>query len=460
MKKALLLVAGLLVAVSLACGFSASTANISEAKMAKDAEGNEPTTVFGQEDAFYVVVELLNAPDDTTVKAQWVAVDAEGIEAGLQIDEAELTSGSETLQFDLTNDKLWPSGKYKVDLYLNDELDRTLEFEVEGEAVATEPEPTGTPEPEPTGTPEPAPTDTPEPELTDTPKTSAGDSLGGSSADEPEAEEAEAKPTPTPTEESVPKALPLQAEAYVHPSGAFTFGVPKGWELHDEDELSGAYGDRQSRVGAIFVNFGYEMNEKELKEFIDNSLDIIIGTFSEDYEVASENNQLEESGLYYVGASFDAGDGWANIFYEPRDTVIFMFYFASLDYDAMEPTWSAIIDTYDIDVDAALAVAPTEEAAPVPTQPPPTKAPAPPPGPSVPAGKAILLFRNNTGVDFVLDVIGPTNTSQVVPPGAEHEFVIDPGHYTLNGHSPGGQYAINAYEFDIAAGQVFPLNLN
>ena len=72
----------------------------------------------------------------------------------------------------------------------------------------------------------------------------------------------------------------------------------------------------------------------------------------------------------------------------------------------------------------------------------------------------MLVFINNTGVDFVVDVIGPTNSSEVVPPNSSKEFVLDPGHYTINGHSPGGDWAINAYEFDLAAGQVFPLNLN
>jgi len=54
----------------------------------------------------------------------------EGVEPDFFIDETELTSGSNTLTFQLSNDAPWPAGQYKVDLYLNDELDRTLEFEV------------------------------------------------------------------------------------------------------------------------------------------------------------------------------------------------------------------------------------------------------------------------------------------------------------------------------------------
>jgi hypothetical protein len=115
----------------LACGFNVSTANIKDANMARDYDGTQLTTVFAPDETFYCVVTLANAPDDTTVKAAWTAVEAEGVEPNFFIDEAELTSGSNTLHFKLSNDNLWPGGKYKVDLYLNGKLERTLEFEVQ-----------------------------------------------------------------------------------------------------------------------------------------------------------------------------------------------------------------------------------------------------------------------------------------------------------------------------------------
>jgi hypothetical protein len=36
-----------------------------------------------------------------------------------------------TADFTLSNDQPWPVGKYKADIYLDDKLDRTLEFEVQ-----------------------------------------------------------------------------------------------------------------------------------------------------------------------------------------------------------------------------------------------------------------------------------------------------------------------------------------
>src|SRR4051812_8733660 len=46
-----------------ACSFSASSANISSAKMARDKDGKQPTNTFSPDEPFYCIVELSNAPD-------------------------------------------------------------------------------------------------------------------------------------------------------------------------------------------------------------------------------------------------------------------------------------------------------------------------------------------------------------------------------------------------------------
>jgi len=128
--KVILAISSLLL-VMVACSFSASTANIKDVKMARDYDGNDPTTTFAQDEVFYCVVELANAPDDTVIKASWVAVDVEGAEPNTFIDETELSTGSGTVHFELSNNGLWPLGKYAVQLYLNGELEQTVEFTVE-----------------------------------------------------------------------------------------------------------------------------------------------------------------------------------------------------------------------------------------------------------------------------------------------------------------------------------------
>lgn len=127
-------VLGLAAILLAACEFSVSTANIPNAFMAADHDGNQPTNVFAPDQVLYAIVDLANAPDDTTVRAEWiaVAVDAD-VEPNYLIDEATITGGAGRLTFTLENEPgmLWPIGDYRVDLYLNDEVHSSLEFQVQ-----------------------------------------------------------------------------------------------------------------------------------------------------------------------------------------------------------------------------------------------------------------------------------------------------------------------------------------
>ncbi len=130
-KLSLLALPLVMLTVSATC----STANISDAQMTRDGEGRRATTTFSPRDrTFYAVAELANAPDDTVVRAVWIAVDV-GKEAppNTKIDEARTTHGDGRLTFNLSQQDPWPKGRYKVDLFLNDKdkPDRTLEFKVE-----------------------------------------------------------------------------------------------------------------------------------------------------------------------------------------------------------------------------------------------------------------------------------------------------------------------------------------
>lgn len=123
----------LVIFVLTGCEFSASTANIGNATLAKDNGGTEATTIFDPNDTFYAVIDLANAPDDTKIKAVWTAVNVgDAAEPNYLLTETELTSGSGNVVFEASNSNgVWPAGTYKVDLYLNDELDRTLDFRVQ-----------------------------------------------------------------------------------------------------------------------------------------------------------------------------------------------------------------------------------------------------------------------------------------------------------------------------------------
>jgi hypothetical protein len=122
-----------LLGATLACGgeVSVSSAKVADAYMSTDEGGDDRTTVFGQNSIFYAQVDLQNAPDDTTLKAVWTVVEAEGFDPGQVVNESEYTTGSGLVHFMLSYDDLWPIGTYKVDIYLDGKLASTLNFSVQ-----------------------------------------------------------------------------------------------------------------------------------------------------------------------------------------------------------------------------------------------------------------------------------------------------------------------------------------
>lgn len=120
-----------LIAASLACNFLASTAKTANVRLARDEKGEQTTTAFDPTDTFYMLGDLNNAPSDTKVKTIWTGVDVKDNPPNSAIGEKELVTGSGTFTFSLENkDHLWPAGTYRVDLYLNDKLDQTIDFQV------------------------------------------------------------------------------------------------------------------------------------------------------------------------------------------------------------------------------------------------------------------------------------------------------------------------------------------
>ena len=117
---------------SLACEASASTANISNAHMAEDEADSAQTTSYAPDaPSFYCYYDLNNAPDETVVKGVWTLISAEGFDPNQEIDSAEVTGSDNTYYFALDRGAdPWPVGQYKIDLYLNDELVQTVNFDV------------------------------------------------------------------------------------------------------------------------------------------------------------------------------------------------------------------------------------------------------------------------------------------------------------------------------------------
>lgn len=97
----------------------------------QDGKAVGVTTTFSPSDTFHAVVTVANSTPDTKVKAAWTAVDAGGVQDH-PIDSKEVTVAQDgAVDFTLSLPHAWPTGRYKADIFLNGNLDRSLEFSVQ-----------------------------------------------------------------------------------------------------------------------------------------------------------------------------------------------------------------------------------------------------------------------------------------------------------------------------------------
>jgi hypothetical protein len=130
----------LVAVVAAGCNFSVSTANIASATLSKDVKGDQfepvdPTTTFSTDQpVIHLVAKVANTPEGTKVKSVWTAVDVGDVApANTKIAETEIvlnSDGNAHFTLSIPDTGVWPVGKYKVEVYLNDKLDRTLEYSV------------------------------------------------------------------------------------------------------------------------------------------------------------------------------------------------------------------------------------------------------------------------------------------------------------------------------------------
>jgi len=74
-------------------------------------------------------------------------------------------------------------------------------------------------------------------------------------------------------------------------------------------------------------------------------------------------------------------------------------------------------------------------------------------GINIDAGKAAILIENLSPAELIIDLT-PANLTQMVQPTGKHVFIVDPGSYSLNVHSPGGGVALQPVSFSIDGNQV------
>ena len=135
------LAAGLLVFVVLACHFSAgnnsnSSGPISKVSMAKDNGNGDPgdeTNTFKPSDhKIHVLVNLKDPKEGIKVTFVWWIVDA-GDSKNEKLKEIDYTTESnvKTVHGNLSRMNDWPSGKYKVEVQINGNTEKTATFTVD-----------------------------------------------------------------------------------------------------------------------------------------------------------------------------------------------------------------------------------------------------------------------------------------------------------------------------------------
>ena len=115
--------------------FHATTASIDRIELGRGYEGDRATGVgssFAPSDtALHAVVAVSAVPPDTKITGSWIAVEAAGVKDQL-IDRSEYraSTGTTSVHFTLTNDKPWPTGRYRFDVQIEGEPLQSREFDI------------------------------------------------------------------------------------------------------------------------------------------------------------------------------------------------------------------------------------------------------------------------------------------------------------------------------------------
>lgn len=90
----------------------------------------EPSATFGGRDTVFLSVGTANAASDTKLSARWTFSDGSVIDSSAQAVAREAGSSEAVTRFSVMRDKGWSVGKYTVDIWMNDMLVGTRQFDV------------------------------------------------------------------------------------------------------------------------------------------------------------------------------------------------------------------------------------------------------------------------------------------------------------------------------------------
>lgn len=122
-KFSALLALGATVLAMLACSATQTEPTVSNIRMTTDASGKSSTSSYAPGDKFYIFADLSGIATGSVIEAKWYAVNAEGLDSNAELNTSDYTyeSGVGYVYFELstTDGSDWPSGSYRVELYLD-----------------------------------------------------------------------------------------------------------------------------------------------------------------------------------------------------------------------------------------------------------------------------------------------------------------------------------------------------
>lgn len=105
-----------------------------------DGEGKagEVTSTFGPADIPIHCIVVLTKADPAAVRMNFVAVKVNGVKPGSKIVSAAYATsqGQDRVFFTGKPHGKWTAGSYRIDVFVNDKLEKSIDFEVKGATVS------------------------------------------------------------------------------------------------------------------------------------------------------------------------------------------------------------------------------------------------------------------------------------------------------------------------------------
>lgn len=113
---------------------------IEELYLARDdgaGKAGDVTTLFAPSDIPIHCIVVLAKPDPAAVRMNFVAVKVAGVKPESRVVSASYSTsqGEDRVFFTGKPHGRWVAGSYRIDIYVNDKLEKSLSFEVKGSVV-------------------------------------------------------------------------------------------------------------------------------------------------------------------------------------------------------------------------------------------------------------------------------------------------------------------------------------